>query len=307
MTTLANYYSVSFGKMITLTTLLDANLNALDYFLVWDTSSTEPKKISADALLFNDPDSMSITTITAKTTSGLRLQEKTNSLGLEVADTTGDVAFDGNVSAVDFTSSGFCSIDGDITGLSNCEITGTVTADTLYGSTIVSGATGNIVGALGVGGNTTVKGNVITNEVIARTNAGLKLYEDGGKGILVTDSSGLVDISHNVNVNGTFHSDGNMTTSGTCSSDGFLAHTTAGTYLKEKGGKGISIANSSGNISISSGSTFKTGSSVISLSISTADRGASGASGVVGTLIIAANGISFQNTTTHRKLINWLN
>ena len=110
-----------------------------------------------------------------------------------------------------------------------------------------TGGNMSIAGTLHAMSNTTIDGNltladakhVATDEVRARDGSGLKLHEDGGKGLLVHDSSG--DLS----------ADGNLTLADAkhVATDEVRARDSGGLKLHEDGGKGLLVHNGSGDIS----------------------------------------------------------
>lgn len=104
----------------------------------------------------------------------------------------------------------------------------------------------SITGTLHAMGDITVNGtltladaqHVATDEVRARDRGGLKLHEDGGKGLLVHNGSG--DVS----------ADGNLTLAGTrhVATDEVRARDSSGLKLHEAGGTGLLVHDSSGDV-----------------------------------------------------------
>ena len=97
---------------------------------------------------------------------------------------------------------------------------------------------GNVTtgGDLSVTGNLTLQDNgyVATDEVRARDSSGLKLHEDGGKGLLVHDSSGDVSAGGNLTVTGSIQATSLSLTGGIQETE-FKGHHEAGTGVNNDG------------------------------------------------------------------------
>ena len=119
-----------------------------------------------------------------------------------------------------------------------------------------TGGNMSIAGTLHAMSNTTIDGSltladakhVATDEVRARDSGGLKLHEDGGKGLLIHDGSG--DVS----------ADGNLTLADTkhVATDEVRARDSGGLKLYEGGGKGLFVHNGSGDITADGNLTLVT-------------------------------------------------
>ena len=143
----------------------------------------------------------------------------------------------------------------------------------------------SITGTLHTVGDTTMDGtltladakHVATDEVRARDSGGLKLHEDGGKGLLVHDGSG--DVS----------ADGTLTLADAkhVATDEVRARDSGGLKLHEDGGKGLLVHNGSGDISADGTLTLADAKHVATDEVRARDSGglklyvASGANGLM--------------------------